>query len=165
VAAQTDGLTVRSIVAAQCGAELTAYEEMVPEGQSIWQSRGSKTTLDPSREAVNQVGVWLGSVYPVMDAFVMARSELRLEQRRDVAARLGRALDISDCLMPNSAQLDVYMQAGPVDAADAIKSSNCLIESAKTIHEAMLADMDMTELRALAEVQSTAIIPACEDLQ
>lgn len=165
-AAQSDGLTVRSFVVAQCGAELAAYEKAVPDGQSVWQSRVSTKTLDSSRESANQVGAWLGSVYPLMDAFVMAQSELRPEQRRDIASRLGRALNLADCLLPNSAQLDVYKEEGPLDAAETIKASECIVYRAKTVHEAMLSGMGATELRALAEKQAKAAWASdCEDFQ
>ncbi|WP_232209642.1 hypothetical protein [Rhodobacter ferrooxidans] len=165
-AAQNDGLTLRSLVLARCGAELASYEETVPAGISIFQGRGGEFELDPSRESINQVGAWLSTVYPLLDAFLIGKAPLRPEQRRDVASSLGRALDLTRCLMPSSAQLDVYKMDGPPDAAEIIQSAECYIPRANIVYEAMLTDMGATELRALREEQSKAASAcASEDLQ
>ena len=159
-----EGTTVRSLVEAQCGVELAAYEEALIVGSSMWQGRVGIRSLDPSNASANQVGVWLGSAYPVIDAGVLARSRLRPEQRADLASQLGRALDLTRCLQPNSAQLDAYKKDGPVDAAKEIKSVECILQGASTLHEALLSHITGDELRALASGQTKAA-SACEVVQ
>jgi hypothetical protein len=161
-AAQASGPTLRGFVEAQCAAELATFEAAVPAGQSIWQ-RAADMSLDASGQSTHQVGAWLGSVSPVIDALVVAQSTLRPEQRSDVASRLGGALNLTECLRPNSAQLGAYIADGPSDAAEVIKSSECIVDRATNVHEAMLSDMGADALRAFVSDQVAATRqPDCE---
>jgi hypothetical protein len=162
-AAQSGEPTLRSFLEAECGEELAAYEDAVPEGQSVWQGELGQKILDEPNEATKQVAAWVGSAFPLIDTLVFARAKLPPDQRSDVASRLGRAIDLNNCLVPDTVELDAYAEDGPRDALKEIKSLTCIIQRARIVHEAMVSDMGASELRALAKEQMDAA--DCEELQ
>jgi hypothetical protein len=159
--AEAAGTNLRDFVEARCGTELAAFELTVPAGQSIWQRQG-EMPLDNMPGSTRQVGAWLASAYPLIDAAVLAGSKLRPEQRVSIAGQIGTAIALTDCLQPSPAHVVEYQEDGPRDAYKEIRFQQCYVEHAKNLHQAMLSELGADDLHTLARNMSEDVSDCME---
>ncbi|MCF1709568.1 hypothetical protein L0V05_12155 [Tabrizicola sp. J26] len=165
-AQQTNGQdrTVRGFVENKCAKQLAAYEATLREGQSFWRLRPATEELPqsvaPERLAI---GAWSASVYPLIDAMVLAKSTVRSPQDRiSIAKQLDAALGVSNCLSPNESQWAKADKSEPKDVLVEARLTECFMEHASIIRDSLVSDLAGEAFKQALEQQAEAMQTQCK---
>jgi hypothetical protein len=156
--------TVRHHVEQTCGTQLAAYETALGEGPSFWQLQGATKEL-PEWETPERlvIGAWVASAYPLIDAVVLAKSAVRAPRHRSATtARLGAALDLTNCLSPSESQWDKARKSLPESYLAEVRSVECFAASATILRDALASDLDDEALDRVVQEQTQAMQTACK---